>query len=179
MQPLPRAVRAAGRCGVRAALRAGRAPGRQTPGRAEREGVEEDDLTTAFYRDGVLDIGDLLREQFQLALPMKPLCSEACRGLCPQCGANLNRTECGCAPAWEDPRLAPLKRSAEPDRRRIEMPNPKRRHSKTRTAKRRTHDALKAVPPACARSARKPRRPTRSARTAATTTAVRCAPSTR
>ncbi len=34
----------------------------------------------------------------------------------------------------------------ERDRRRIEMPNPKRRHSKTRTAKRRTHDALKPVP---------------------------------
>jgi uncharacterized protein len=75
---------------------------------AERE-IEEDDLTTAYYRDGALDIADLLREQFQLALPMKPLCSEACRGLCAHCGANLNRTECECAPAWEDPRLAPLK----------------------------------------------------------------------
>jgi uncharacterized protein len=74
----------------------------------ERE-IGEDDLTTAYYRDGVLDIGELLREQFQLALPMKPLCSDACRGLCPQCGTNLNRTDCGCAPAWEDPRLAPLK----------------------------------------------------------------------
>ncbi len=77
-------------------------------GEGERE-IEEDDLTTAFYREGLLDIGDLLREQFQLALPMKPLCTDACRGLCPQCGANLNRTECGCAPAWEDPRLASLK----------------------------------------------------------------------
>lgn len=76
-------------------------------GEGERE-VEEDDLTTAFYRDGVLDVIDLLREQFQLALPMKPLCAEACRGLCPQCGANLNRTDCGCAPEWKDPRLAPL-----------------------------------------------------------------------
>jgi uncharacterized protein len=74
----------------------------------ERE-IEEDDLTTAYYRDGLLDIGDLLREQFQLALPMKPLCSAACRGLCAQCGANLNRTECACGPAWEDPRLVPLK----------------------------------------------------------------------
>jgi uncharacterized protein len=74
----------------------------------ERE-IEDDDLTTAYYSDGQLDIGDLLREQFQLALPMKPLCSDACRGLCAQCGANLNRTECECAPAWEDPRLAPLK----------------------------------------------------------------------
>ncbi len=74
----------------------------------ERE-IEDDDLTTAYYRDGLLDVGELLREQFQLALPMKPLCSAACRGLCAQCGANLNRTECECGPAWEDPRLAPLK----------------------------------------------------------------------
>ena len=79
-------------------------------GSDEREiEIEDDDLTTAYYSDGQLDIGDLLREQFQLALPMKPLCSDACRGLCAQCGANLNRTECGCAPVWEDPRLAPLK----------------------------------------------------------------------
>ena len=77
-------------------------------GEGERE-IGEDDLTTAFYREGALDLTELLREQFQLALPMKPLCSAACRGLCPECGANLNRTECGCAPTWEDPRLAPLK----------------------------------------------------------------------
>jgi uncharacterized protein len=83
-------------------------PHSENAGEDERE-IEEDDLTTAFYKDGVLDIGDLVREQVQLVLPMKPLCSDACRGLCPQCGTNLNRTECGCAPAWEDPRLAPLK----------------------------------------------------------------------
>jgi uncharacterized protein len=83
-------------------------PQAENAGEGERE-IEEDDLTTAYYREGLLDVLDLLREQFQLALPMKPLCSEACRGLCPQCGVNLNRTECDCAPAWEDPRLAPLK----------------------------------------------------------------------
>jgi len=77
-------------------------------GEGERE-VGEEDLTTAFYRDGMLDVVDLLREQFMLVLPMKPLCTEACRGLCPQCGTNLNKTQCGCAPTWEDPRLAPLK----------------------------------------------------------------------
>ncbi len=75
---------------------------------AERE-ISEDDLTTSFYRDGLLDVMELLREQFQLALPMKPLCAESCRGLCPECGANLNRTECECKPKWEDPRLAALK----------------------------------------------------------------------
>jgi uncharacterized protein len=71
--------------------------------------ITEDDLTTAFYRDESLDVIEMLREQFQLVLPMKPLCAESCRGLCPECGANLNRTECGCQPRWEDPRLAPLK----------------------------------------------------------------------
>jgi uncharacterized protein len=75
---------------------------------AERE-ITEDDLTTAFYAEGMLDLTDLMREQFQLALPMKPLCAQSCRGLCSECGANLNRTECHCKPVWEDPRLAPLK----------------------------------------------------------------------
>ena len=82
-------------------------PQAQNLGEGEQE-VAEDDLATAFYRDGVLDVIELLREQFTLALPMKPLCGEACRGLCQQCGANLNKTQCDCAPAWEDPRLAPL-----------------------------------------------------------------------
>ena len=84
-------------------------------GEGERE-IEEDDLTTAFYREGALDVIEMLREQFTLALPMKPLCAEACRGLCPECGANLNRTECGCTPKWEDPRLAALKGLLEPDK---------------------------------------------------------------
>ena len=83
-------------------------PQEENAGEGERE-VAEDDLTTAFYREGMLDVIDMLREQFQLALPMKPLCAEACRGLCPDCGANLNRTQCDCTPAWEDPRLAPIK----------------------------------------------------------------------
>lgn len=74
----------------------------------ERE-IGEDDLTTSFYRDGTLDVVEMVREQFQLALPMKPLCAMSCRGLCPECGANLNRSDCGCRPQWEDPRLAPLK----------------------------------------------------------------------
>jgi uncharacterized protein len=77
-------------------------------GEPERE-IAEDDLTTAFYREGTLDVNELLREQFQLALPMKPLCSEACKGLCVVCGANLNRAACSCAIKWEDPRLAALK----------------------------------------------------------------------
>jgi uncharacterized protein len=74
----------------------------------EREMADED-LETSYYRDDQIDLNELLREQFYLALPMKPLCREGCRGLCPQCGTNLNEAVCDCAPAWEDPRLAPLK----------------------------------------------------------------------
>jgi uncharacterized protein len=83
-------------------------PQAENTGEGERE-IAEDDLTTAYYREGLLDVIELLREQIQLTLPMKPLCSDACKGLCPQCGVNLNRGTCSCAPAWEDPRLAPLK----------------------------------------------------------------------
>jgi uncharacterized protein len=84
----------------------------QTPGHAtgedERE-VEEDDLTTAHYQDDKIDLEELMREQFQLALPMKPLCADSCRGLCPVCGTNLNKGQCSCAPKWEESRLAGLK----------------------------------------------------------------------
>ena len=79
----------------------------------ERE-VQEEDVETSYYRDDQIDLNELLREQFYLELPMKPLCSEDCRGLCPQCGTNLNTGTCACAPEWEDPRLAPLKGLIKP-----------------------------------------------------------------
>lgn len=75
----------------------------------EETEVEEDDVAITFYRDEQIDLNDLLREQFYLALPMKPLCSEACKGICPQCGTNRNVGPCDCKPQWEDPRLAGLK----------------------------------------------------------------------
>ena len=74
----------------------------------ERE-VQDDDLETSYYSEDQIDLDELMREQFYLALPMKPLCSDDCRGLCPQCGTNLNTGTCDCSPVWEDPRLAALK----------------------------------------------------------------------
>ena len=79
----------------------------------ERE-VQEADLETSYYRDDQIDLNELLREQFYLALPMKPLCAEGCKGLCAQCGTNLNTGSCACAVGWEDPRLAPLKGLIKP-----------------------------------------------------------------
>jgi len=71
--------------------------------------VEDDDVSTTFYRNEEIDLSELLREQFYLVLPMKPLCKEHCKGLCVQCGVNLNIETCQCSTTWEDPRLAGLK----------------------------------------------------------------------
>ncbi len=83
-------------------------PHAHNTGEGERE-IEEDDLTTAFYDNDEIDLGQLMREQFYLALPMKPLCREDCNGLCALCGTNLNRGRCDCKREWEDPRFASLR----------------------------------------------------------------------
>jgi len=83
-------------------------PVSEMPTEEERE-MQEEDIDVSYYRDDEIDLNELLREQFYLALPMKPLCREDCKGLCPQCGTNLNAGTCSCTVAWEDPRLAPLK----------------------------------------------------------------------
>ena len=71
--------------------------------------IDEEDFSTALYDNDEIDLGQLMAERLYLALPMKPLCRDDCRGLCSQCGTNLNRGSCSCPRAWEDPRLAALK----------------------------------------------------------------------
>ena len=94
----------------------------------EETEVEDDDVAVTFYRDEQIDLNELLREQFYLALPMKPLCSEDCKGICPQCGTNRNTAPCDCMPQWEDPRLAGLKTLLD----RPTMPSPHRGDPKKR-----------------------------------------------
>lgn len=53
-----------------------------------------------------LDIGALLWEEFSLSLPVKPLCSEECKGVCPGCGRDLNSESCECVEDEGDERLA-------------------------------------------------------------------------
>ena len=84
-------------------------PQTANPGAGDEREIEEDDLSTAFYSNDEIDLGQLMREQFLLALPMKPLCRDDCLGLCPVCGTNLNRGTCTCTRGWDDPRLAALK----------------------------------------------------------------------
>ncbi len=55
------------------------------------------------------DLSDLARENLILSLPLKPLCSEDCKGLCPVCGINLNTSSCKCKKEVTDPRWEKLK----------------------------------------------------------------------
>jgi len=63
----------------------------------------------AYEFDGeVLDLRPLVQEALALDLPLAPLCRPDCAGLCPQCGANRNETDCGHRPDTTDPRWAAL-----------------------------------------------------------------------
>jgi uncharacterized protein len=81
---------------------------------AQEEDVELDDreVVVGYYDADRLDLGEVMREQIVLGLPLKPLCREDCRGRCPSCGQDRNRQACACPPDQEplDPRLAPLRK---------------------------------------------------------------------
>ncbi|MDZ7761022.1 MAG: DUF177 domain-containing protein [Desulfovermiculus sp.] len=78
------------------------------------QGKSEQEENADRFRQGrqglELDLAAVLWEQFVLALPIKPLCAEDCRGICPHCGMNLNRGDCGCVNVSLDPRLEVLRR---------------------------------------------------------------------
>src|SRR5262245_41640612 len=63
--------------------------------------------------EGKLQLEAMATEQLYLSLPLKPVCSESCRGLCPTCGGNRNLDPCTCSDQPLDPRLAPLLRFRE------------------------------------------------------------------
>jgi len=76
----------------------------------EEERLKLDDTEIAFFKGDGLFLTDVLAEQVLLSLPMKAICRSDCRGLCPQCGVNLNNEECRCEAHVGDPRMAPLAR---------------------------------------------------------------------
>jgi len=61
-----------------------------------------------YYRDDVIVLDDLARQEVLLAVPFSPQCRADCRGLCAQCGQDLNRGKCACAPP-PDPRWKALR----------------------------------------------------------------------
>jgi len=69
----------------------------------------DDDLAFTIDQNHELDLSEAVRQHLILELPMHAVCRETCAGLCPRCGANLNRGACACEPEVEDERLAPLR----------------------------------------------------------------------
>jgi uncharacterized protein len=72
--------------------------------------IASEDLDLDFYTGDELDIDRLLKEQVALNIPMKPLCSEFCKGLCANCGADMNDGTCSCSVKITDSRFQELKK---------------------------------------------------------------------
>src|SRR5580692_7954231 len=77
-------------------------------GRAELS-VTAAEAEVSYYQGEGLLLEDVLREQVLLAAPLKVICREDCKGLCPHCGKNMNLEQCSCADAVTDPRWSALK----------------------------------------------------------------------
>ena len=73
------------------------------------------DIEFAVNDDGNLDLAPLLRDEVMIAASRNLLCREDCKGLCPNCGANLNYETCTCDVDDVDPRLAQLKELLDRD----------------------------------------------------------------
>jgi len=67
---------------------------------------DEDEIVP--LTEDAIDLDDLIGQEFIVQLPFAPLCSESCRGLCPNCGVNRNEQSCDCRTERFDPRLEAL-----------------------------------------------------------------------
>jgi uncharacterized protein len=69
----------------------------------------DEDLDFETYKGEEFDLGNYLREIIAMSLPVKVLCREDCKGLCSNCGANLNLRICSCKDDWVDSRFTVLR----------------------------------------------------------------------
>jgi uncharacterized protein len=73
-----------------------RPPGLSEDALPEDKQRDAEDLGLIYFQGEEVDLTEPAQEQIILSLPLRPLCSEACRGLCAQCGADLNQGACRC-----------------------------------------------------------------------------------
>lgn len=81
----------------------------QGPAVEEEVHLAQEDMEVCFYQGGEIDLGQAVRDEISLAVPMAPVCQEACPGICPICGRSLENGTCGCSNKEIDPRWAKLK----------------------------------------------------------------------
>ena len=82
---------------------------RQDLARDEIELSSEDAGLITFSGDRI-DLREGVQEQVVMAIPVRPLCREHCKGLCPQCGVNLNKGDCGCDQPPRNTQFSALKK---------------------------------------------------------------------
>ena len=76
--------------------------------RKEEASISEAETEIGYYTGDGLALEDMLKEQILLAVPLKAVCRENCRGFCPHCGKNLNAEQCSCVEDSPDPRWSAL-----------------------------------------------------------------------
>jgi len=80
--------------------------------------MDRDEPETSAMDKFVLDVSEFVRQQIVVNLPMAQICSSDCKGVCPQCGQNLNEGPCGCGIEPIDHRWGKLAELLErPDRK--------------------------------------------------------------
>ncbi|MDD2494056.1 MAG: DUF177 domain-containing protein [Tissierellia bacterium] len=77
--------------------------------RNNEEDEDESDEIKLVIEDGCVNLDDNIKQLVYLSMPMKSLCKDDCKGICPTCGVNLNEEECKCQNIITDPRLEKLK----------------------------------------------------------------------
>jgi uncharacterized protein len=76
--------------------------------RGDEASINQAETEIGYYQGEGLLLEDVLKEQILLALPVRQICKAGCKGLCPQCGANLNTETCQCVSTMSDPRWSAL-----------------------------------------------------------------------
>ena len=71
--------------------------------------LSEEQMSVSVFDGEAIDVDEIVKEQILLAVPARTLCREDCKGICPECGIDLNTGQCNCAAEEVDPRWAALK----------------------------------------------------------------------
>jgi uncharacterized protein len=77
-------------------------------GNSDFDQESDEDIIRFSRTDEYIDLTQLVTEELNTNMPMAAVCRESCRGLCPICGADLNKTACLCSAKSMDPRWEPL-----------------------------------------------------------------------
>ncbi|HEU4766504.1 MAG TPA: DUF177 domain-containing protein [Pyrinomonadaceae bacterium] len=72
--------------------------------------LSEEEMSVSVFDGESIDVDEIVKEQILLEVPARTLCREECKGICPECGIDLNTGECSCTPNEIDPRWAALKK---------------------------------------------------------------------